>query len=197
MKCPHCGHEKSRVSDTRTRPEADLRYRRCAHCGKAFTTLETVCVYAGRGRGFVADQINTPQDFGPPLQVVPDPVPAAAKAKPTARYVAALNTESLDAVSPDVQLLLVEWWNVARRSKHGQKATWTEAAWKASVGRVAALPIDQQLALAAAGVEHGWQALKIDYLDNGSARTAALPTATGRPMPKDPAMLAALDQWPA
>jgi hypothetical protein len=46
--------------------------------------------------------------------------------------------------------------------------------------------------LALAGVEHGWQALKPEYLKQELAK----PTASGRPMPKDPAMLAALEQWP-
>lgn len=51
----------------------------------------------------------------------------------------------------------------------------------------------QQVALCAAGVEHGWQTTKPDYLKNELAK----PTALGRPMPKDPAMLAALEQWPS
>ena len=205
MKCPHCGHEKSRVTDTRPRPEADLRYRRCANCNKPFTTIESVCVYAGRQRGWVADQLDTYQDFGPPLQAVPDPEPAApaaepaaAKATPVRRFTASLNDSALAECHPDAQPLLVEWWNVARRSKHGAKATWTEAAWLASIGRVAALPPSQQIALAQAGVEHGWQALKAEYVSgSGPARVTPLPTATGRPMPRDAAMLAALEQWPA
>jgi hypothetical protein len=47
--------------------------------------------------------------------------------------------------------------------------------------------------LAQAGVEHGWQALKPEYIKDELVR----PTAAGRPMPKDPAMLAALEQWPS
>jgi hypothetical protein len=88
---------------------------------------------------------------------------------------------------------LVQWWNESRRSKHKGNATWTEAAWQASVSRVAALPQAQQMLLAQAGVEHGWQALKPEYIKDELAR----PTAAGRPMPKDPAMLAALEQWPS
>jgi hypothetical protein len=194
MNCPHCGHGKSRVTETRAADEADRRIRLCLGCARTFQTLERVCVFAGKAAGYI--------EAGPPipaLAVVPDPVSrveaetAQTVQKPVSRYVAALNTESLSGISMEVQMRLVEWWNVSRRSKHKGNATWTVAAWEASVKRVAALPPSQQLLLAQAGVEHGWQTLKPEYIKDELAR----PTAAGRPMPKDPAMLAALEQWPS
>ena len=188
MKCPHCGNDKSRVTETRAAGEADRRIRLCQGCGRTFQTLERVCVFAGRAAGYV--EVGQP---APALAAVPDPVAQPLRAKPAARYVAALNTESLAGLNEEVQMLLVEWWNVSRKSKHGIKATWTEAAWLSSVARIAKLPAWQQVLLARAGVEHGWQALKPEYMKD----ELTAPTAQGRPMPKDPAMLAALEQWPS
>lgn len=184
MKCPHCGHEKSRVTETRSAAEADRRIRLCQNCGKTFQTLERVCVFAGRAVGYIeAGQT-------PALVAVPDPQPRPAAAK---RFIATLNQDCLQGICLEAQPLLVEWWNVSRKSKHGIKATWTEAAWLSSVARVAKLPAWQQVLLAKAGVEHGWQALKPEYAKD----ELTAPTAQGRPMPKDPAMLAALEQWPS
>lgn len=185
MKCPHCGHEKSRVTETRALPDADRRIRLCQGCGKTFQTLERICVFVGRAAGYV--EMGAPV---PTLAVVPD-VPKK-QAKSAAHYVAHLNDTALGAITPEAQPLLVQWWNESRRSKHRGNATWTEAAWQASVHRVANLSHPQQVLLALAGVEHGWQALKPEYLKQELAK----PTASGRPMPKDPAMLAALEQWP-
>jgi hypothetical protein len=193
MNCPHCGHDKSRVTETRANTEADRRIRLCQGCGRTFQTLERVCVFAGRAAGYV--EVGQP---APVLTAVPDPEPQPARARPAARHQATLDDERLSYVTPDARPLLVQWWNESRKSKHGAKATWTEAAWVASVQRVANLPTDLQLALCRAGVESGWQALKLEYLQGqGSGRVQPVPSATGRPMPKDPAMLAALEQWPS
>ena len=90
--------------------------------------------------------------------------------------------------------MLLEWWNESRRSKHGSRAVWSEKAWLASVERIKALAPAQQVALCKAGVEHGWQALKPEFLKELVIR----PPVSGRPMPKDPAMLAALEEpWTA
>lgn len=71
---------------------------------------------------------------------------------------------------------LLSWWNEARRSKHGARATWTRAAWQGSVARVRALhqqnPADAER-LVQAGVESGWQALKADYLQPIAGRVGA------------------------
>ena len=44
MKCPFCGHEESKVTDSRTAAEmnATRRRRECLGCGHRFTTFETV-----------------------------------------------------------------------------------------------------------------------------------------------------------
>lgn len=191
MKCPHCGDQSSRVTETRAH-SADglLRYRLCKGCGRTYTTMERVCVYAGRAAGFLE-----PVQDRPVLTVVEPSVkeakPAAAKAK-ASRFTP---TEAPAMVCAEARPLLLQWWNESRRSKHGSSATWTQAAWEASCSRVANLPPAQQIELCRQGVEFGWQALKPSYM-GGSTRPAVVPTA-GPPMPKDPAMLAALDQWPS
>ncbi len=193
MKCPHCGHEKSRVTETRAGDEADRRIRICQGCARTFQTLERVCVFAGRAAGYV--EVGEPV---PALQVVPDPEPqtepAAAKRANTRRWHPVGVPEG---VCEEAAPLLLEWWNESRRLKHKGNAVWSEKAWLASVERVKALPPAQQVALCQAGVEQGWQALKADYLRDGAARLPQLPRSDGRPMPKDPSMLAALESWPA
>ncbi len=189
MNCPHCNHDKSRVTETRAGAEADRRIRLCQGCGKTFQTLERVCVYAGRAAGYI--------DSAPPpiLEVVPDPQPAeqpvAAKKRPNNRRWYPIGVPA--GVCEEAAPLLLEWWNDSRGSKHGGHAVWSEKAWLASVERVKALPAWKQVLLCKAGVEHGWQALKPEYLKDELAK----PTATGRPMPKDASMLAALESWPA
>lgn len=44
MKCPFCGHEESKVTDSRNASETNAirRRRECLQCGKRFTTFETV-----------------------------------------------------------------------------------------------------------------------------------------------------------
>jgi hypothetical protein len=191
MRCPHCGHEKSRVTETRQMGDADRRIRLCQGCGRTYQTLERVCVYAGRAAGYV--EVSQP----PALEVVPAPGPAeeAAVAKRVNNrrwHPAGVPVGVCEEAAP----LLLEWWNESRRLKHKGNAVWSEKAWLASVERVKALAPHQQMALCQAGVEQGWQALKPEYLAGGQARLPQLPRADGRPMPKDPAMLAALDSWP-
>jgi len=42
MKCPHCGHEDSKVTDSRTVDDSVRRRRQCLACGFRFTTYERV-----------------------------------------------------------------------------------------------------------------------------------------------------------
>ena len=42
MKCPHCGHDQSRVLDTRESGDGIRRRRLCANCDARFTTYEQV-----------------------------------------------------------------------------------------------------------------------------------------------------------
>lgn len=190
MKCPHCGHDKSRVTETRAQADADRRIRLCQGCGKTYQTLERICVFAGRAAGYVEMAPAPAAPTSPALAVVPDVPKKAARA--SARFAPEPGDLALAGVVIEAQPLLLQWWNESRQSKHKGNATWTVAAWEASVKRVATLPHWQQVVLAQAGVEHGWQALKPEYLKEQLAK----PTAAGRPMPKDPAMLAALEQWP-
>ena len=44
MKCPYCGHNRSRVLDTRDTGDAIRRRRLCLNCQKRFTTYEQVSV---------------------------------------------------------------------------------------------------------------------------------------------------------
>jgi hypothetical protein len=200
MKCPHCGHDESRVTETRPGELADRRIRLCRGCGKTFQTLERVAVYAGRSTGYVELLTPTP----PALEPVPAPAPpVAAVAEPAPRAQRLPRFTAIDVpdefgVIAEAVPLLLQWWNESRRSKHGARATWTEAAWLSSVKRVGELRPARQLELCRAGVENGWQALKVEYLQ-GAFDSAPPAPAGPRPMPRDPAMLAALqeEQWPA
>lgn len=42
MKCPHCGHEDSKVTDSRTVDDTVRRRRQCLDCGFRFTTYERI-----------------------------------------------------------------------------------------------------------------------------------------------------------
>lgn len=202
MNCPHCGHDKSRVTETRAARDGDRRIRLCRSCGRTFTTMERITIWFGPKEGWmdvtkeppVLRAVPAPEPEQAPAPPEPEPLVAAKPAR-NARYQASLDEDRLVNICAEAQPLLVQWWNEARWSKHKGRATWTTAAWEASVRRVAELPPRQQIELCQAGVEHGWQALKVDYLDG--PRLPATPAMTTRPMPKDPAMLAALDQWPA
>lgn len=179
MKCPQCGDLYTKVLQTIRNENGLRRTRVCAvkGCSHRFHTMERVEVY-----DYVIGDYVEPG----PGKVVPIKEKRPARSK---RFAASLDHPAMTAIDPGAQPLLVEWWNVARWSKHQGRATWTEAAWEGSLSRVAALPHWKQVRLAAAGVEHGWQALKPEYL------SADPPTGAGRPMPKDPSMIAALDSW--
>jgi transcriptional regulator NrdR family protein len=57
LKCPNCGSDESRVTETKATPDgtAIARYRACKNCGNNFRTHEVLAVYAGRKRGIVLD----------------------------------------------------------------------------------------------------------------------------------------------
>lgn len=181
MMCPHCGHEESRVTETRASAEYDRRIRICRGCSKNFQTIERVAVYAGRAAGYI--------EAGQPALLPDEEDAEPALLKAPERFAARLNHQELAALAPEVQALLVEWWNCSRRSKHGAKAAWTEGAWRNNVRRVAALPHWKQVLLAQAGIEQGWQALKPEYLGE-----VAPPTDQGL-APKSSAMQEAIEQW--
>jgi transcription elongation factor Elf1 len=202
MNCPSCGHIQSRVIDTQRKRDGLRRHRVCSKCGHRYQTLERIELWDPAVHGYVAvvDEqdpvVKAFAEMGGNVvrldRVNPQPVeePAAAKKRPSNRrwHPAGVPAGVCEEAAP----LLLEWWNESRRLKHGGQAVWSERAWLASVDRVIALPNWQQMLLCHAGVEHGWQALKPEYLKEELAK----PTGEGRPMPKDPAMLAALESWP-
>ena len=53
MNCPNCNHPESKVTETRSGPDADRRIRICRSCGKTFQTMERVAVFAGRAIGYI------------------------------------------------------------------------------------------------------------------------------------------------
>lgn len=192
MNCPHCSHPESKVASVERQDIGDFRTRECRACKKTFRTRETVVVYAGKAAGyFTADDTQVMEEEVAAAEPEPSHPPRKKAAKPE-QHVAHLNDAGLALLTPEAQPLVVEWWNVSRRHKHGSSAAWSFAAFQGSVHRLEKLPPHQQVLLAQAGVEHGWQALKPEYVKEELAK----PTANGRPMPKDPAMLAALESWP-
>ncbi len=198
MKCPHCGHHHSRVTDTKRVEHGTRRYRICAKCRERFATLERIEEWdIGLGAYAVPDVaapgslrvLETPPEVE--LAVASAPAPEQPKPKPAAnRHQASLDDERLAFVTAEVRPLLVQWWNESRRSKHRANATWTDAAWAASVQRIANLPTHLQVELCQAGVEHGWQALKLEYIHD--KRSAATVRTDGRLLPQDPRLLEAI-----
>jgi hypothetical protein len=185
MLCPHCGHPESRITETRSTDNYDRRIRLCRGCAKTFQTLERVAVHAGRAVGYIEVDSSAGQLGDPPE----DPEPIAAAKRAAADFHPVVVGAELNDVTAIARPLLVEWWNESRRSKHRRQATWTRAAWLMTVKRVAALPDWQQLALAQAGVEHGWQTLKTEYIKD------AQPPAEAGMVPKNHAMQEAITRW--
>ncbi len=105
------------------------------------------------------------------------------------KVVAHLNHQELRTVTTDAQPMLVEWWNVSRLHKHGNQAVWSELAWALAVRRVAKLPHWQQVVLAEAGIEYGWQTLKPEYIKD------AKPPVEAGLVPKSTAMQEAINAW--
>ena len=105
------------------------------------------------------------------------------------KFVAHLNHQELRVIAADAQPMLVEWWNVSRLHKHGNQAVWSELAFCLAVRRVARLPHWQQVLLAEAGIEYGWQTLKPEYIkDTKPPMEAGL-------APKSTAMHEAINAW--
>lgn len=181
MNCPHCDHPESRVTETRASTEYDKRIRQCRSCGRTFTTLERVAVFGGRAIGYI--------EAGGPVVIEPDEEPERVKRGNDRRYVAMDDDPDLLTCAAGAQPLLLEWWNNSRWSKQKSKAAWTEAAWKGALKRVAVLPFWQQIALAQAGVESGWQTLKPEFISD-----QAPPPEAGL-APKSSAYARAIESW--
>lgn len=194
--CPKCSSDRHSVRETRDHPQGTLRYHRCHGCGASFKTLQAV-VQKPLPRDAARNLYQLPGAAGD-LAGLPDRV-RPAKPRKAARFVATLDAIEAAMQRPvpvgplcmGVAELLLRWWNESRMQKHGGKAVWSEAAFSGSVRRVAVLSHAAQGLLAEAGVEHGWQALKIEYLQaQPSAPTPALPALSG---PRNPEMRQALE----
>jgi hypothetical protein len=171
MKCPHCQHPHNRVLETRESPSENAIRRRhaCRGCGKSFSTVQRVEAF----------QDGAWQQV--PLAVVPDPQPAPPPpVAPRRRAAAAERLHPItgtepwladierDGLPPALLDKMLTWWNESRWGKHRLAATWTQAAFTLSANRVGTL-CQQGMhwnarALVEAGIEHGWQALKPEYL---------------------------------
>ena len=179
--CPYCGHTKTGINGTEKKDPDSRRYRVCLGCGKSFTTIEIVVVSTGEGYA--------------PLQ-------HGASARPPDS-----TTYRRIEVPPDTWGLpfqlamdITHWWEVSRWGKHGQRAVWTERAFKGSLLRVQQLHMvmpDRARHLVAEGVEKGWQALDPKYLAPYRlfGRGAAAPTQTTPMGPVSPTMQSALERW--
>jgi hypothetical protein len=183
MNCPHCGHSRNRVLETRdSQGENAIRRRHvCRGCGESFTTIQRIEVYH--------DGAWLPV----PLAVVPDPMPAPLASAAPRRRAASPAPDRLHPLTGDEDFLkvfafglpghlfagLLTWWNDSRWGKHRTQATWTQAAFNLSANRVDLLVRQGQDRIARAlvdgGIEHGWQALKPEYLRG--ITSAATPAA--------------------
>ena len=89
-----------------------------------------------------------------------------------------------DVPSPMLDDLL-KWWNESRWEKHRTNATWTQAAFTLSAKRVDLLCKQGQQHLARklvdGGIEHGWQALKPEYLRGTVTASTAAAAPAGEP----------------
>lgn len=187
MKCPHCGHGKSRVLETRD----DRRVRQCGKCLKDFSTIETIAAWAGRDRGWISE---APPDNVVPLNIElqqekPQKQPPKPRPSRFDKFHPAQIEDELNGADAELAALLTEWWNEARWSKNQHKAAWTRNAWLQNVTRVLAMHPVKAMALAKLGAEMGWQSLQEGYVDDVSA------VPDGVLMPKDSAMQRAIESW--
>jgi hypothetical protein len=177
--CPFCGHTKTGINGTESKDPDSRRYRVCLSCGKPFTTIEVVVV-------------NTGGEWAPLQQETARP--------------SAVTSYRRVSMPPDswglpyqLAIDISHWWEVARWSKHGNKAVWTERAFNASLSRVQQLHLampERARELVAKGVENGWMGLDPKFLNPREQFGRFAPTAQATPLgPKSPAMQAAVESW--
>ncbi len=184
MNCPHCGHGKSRVLETR----GDRRVRQCGECLKDFSTYEVIAAFAGRDRGWIHEPAPalTREEINHPSAEVPSK-PRQVSTRLQKFHPAKVEDELLTA-DRDLADLLVSWWNESRWTKN-KNAAWTRRAWLNNVHRVLAMPHEKAMALANAGVEMGWQSLQEEYINDVQVG------GDGTLMPRDSAMQKAIESW--
>ena len=173
MRCPKCNMTNNFVIETKrctlAANEDSLKRRRvCKTCATRWTTTERIDKWDFDLQRWTGHQSGP--DPEPQLPKVPEPPVARTRSRPQRAKPAAFHPVALEQVAgvllgipADVCVMVLEWWNSSRRSKHGASATWTEKAFTMSVDRVKKLPHGQQVMLAQAGIEHGWQALNPSY----------------------------------
>lgn len=197
MNCPKCDALNTRILETERVRSGLKRYRICQACSHKFTTLESAVVWDRTLSAYQRVEPPAPT----PAPVPPSPPKLALVRRPAAagsRFVAQPGHPALlaAALPPEIEELVLVWWNESRWSKHRGKATWTERAFVASIERLArVIQPARQLELIHAAVEAGWQALKVDYLGGFGPRPVASPPTGGGPRPRDPHMNAALESW--
>jgi hypothetical protein len=187
MNCPHCGHPRNRVLETRENQSENAIRRRhaCKGCGKSFTSVQRIEVYQDGAWQPVA------------LAAVPDPQPV--QVVPVAPRKRAAAAERLHPLTGDEDFLkvfayhmpvplfrdLLRWWNESRWGKHRTQAAWTQAAFTLSANRVSSLLGEGRAGAARdlvdAGIEHGWQALKPEYLRGTVTASTAAAAPAGDP----------------
>lgn len=161
MKCPECGSTSHFVTETRRQGDDGIRRRRhCRTCRHRWTTIEREDCFDPTTRQWEGRAFELP-----PIIAQPQPK-QAPRPKFSAFWPVTLDqsVEVLAGMPPDIATGFLEWWNSARRSRHAHRIAWTERAFAFSAERVKALPHWAQQILVNAGIEHGWQALKPDYI---------------------------------
>ena len=189
MKCPHCQHPRSRVLETRESLSENAIRRRhaCRGCGKSFTSMQRIEAFEdGEWQPVTLAAVPDPQ----PVQVVPvAPRKRAASPAPDRLHPIKGDEEFLQPFwqhMPTALFLdLLRWWNESRWGKHRTQATWTQAAFTLSANRVSDLlgksRAGEARALVEAGIEHGWQALKPEYLRGTVTASTAAAAPAGDP----------------
>ena len=176
MNCPHCGHAKSRVLETR----GDRRVRQCGKCLKDFSTYECLAAFAGKKAGWIHE--------APPMEEAPVEPNFLGITKGSKEWYP-VTPDLVADLDAELGELLIAWWNESRRKKNKERAVWTERAWNSNLKRVKGLPLKKGLALARRGVESGWQSLQEKWLEGETIAD------DGTVTPTNPAMRAALEAW--
>ena len=183
MQCPKCKSISNKVLETRKHPECDMRVRLCMDCSFKFSTMERICVSVGEPYGHC--EVSPVQ----PNKVRRSRIATLPVGK---KFVAKEDVEILNGIAIDVRPLICKWWNESRWDKHRSKAVWSRDAFTLSVQRLHGLPDYLQEELAKAGIEHGWQALKVSYINHQPETPSS---SNGGLAPKDPAMNEAVREW--
>ncbi|GDX76271.1 hypothetical protein LBMAG41_13470 [Cyanobium sp.] len=187
MLCPHCHYYQNRVLETRSNASENAVRRRhaCRKCGKAFTSIQRIEVYQeGAWQPVPLAAVPDPQPVAPPAprpRLKRPDNPAPDRLHPITGAEHWLADIERDGLPPALLEGMLAWWNESRWGKHRTQATWTQLAFTLSAGRVAFLckqgQHDIARALVEAGIEHGWQALKPEYLRGISAAPPAAASA--------------------